>query len=175
VQNLLSGLYYVVFHTAAYGGGELRGQIVTPAAATSYGSGINPSNSLVVLAGAPKVPSTLTLGVDNPTGSQTAPGTGMVFFATQTDPLFALTGTGILLPGYGMAGPTGELLISLAAPNPFMSLIAHGWSGPGTPLPVVLNIPNDLTLVGVTAFLQGALYANFKISLTQGLELYLGS
>jgi hypothetical protein len=174
VQGLLSGLYYVVLHTSVFGGGEVRGQIVTPAAATPYGSGINPANSLVTLAGTPSVPSTLTLGIDNPTGSQAAPGPGMLFLATQADPLFALTGTGIQLPGFGMSGPSGELLISVAAPNPFMTLIGHGWSGAGNPLPVALTIPNLTNLVGVTLYVQGALLADSRITLTNGLELYLG-
>lgn len=174
VQYLLSGLYYVVLHTSLYYGGELRGQIVTPAAATPYGSGVNPANSLVVIAGAPRIASILRLGIDNPTGSQTAPGTGMLFLAAQPDPLFAATGTGILLPGYGMSGPAGELLLSVAPPNPFMSKIVHGWSGPGSPMPVAIAIPDSLNLVGITVYAQGALYASSYITLTNGLRLYIG-
>jgi len=173
VQNLLSGLYYIVVHTFTYYGGELRGQIVTPAAATPYGSGINPANSLVTLAGTPKISSTMTLGVDNPTGSQSAPGQCLVFLATQPDPLFAATGTGIQLPGFGMSGPTGELLISVA-PFPFMAISGHGWTGAGSPIPVTLNIPNILELVGVTLYLQGVLYADARFTLTNGLGLYMG-
>lgn len=174
IQGLLNGLYYVVLHTAAIGGGELRGQIVTPGAATPYGSGVNPPNSLVTLAGSPKVPSTMTLGIDNPTGSQNAPGTGLFFLATQPDPLFDLTGTGISLPGFGMSGPTGELLIAALPPNPFQTLNAHGWTGAGNPLPVALIIPNNKNLVGKTLYLQAALFADARFTLTNALELYLG-
>ncbi len=174
IQNLLSGLYYIVLHTAAHGGGELRGQIVTPSAATPFGSGVNPQNSLVTLAGTPSISSTLTLGIDNPTGSQSGPGTGLVFFATQPDSLFPLTGSGTLLSGVGMSGPIGELLISAFAPNPFLTLIAPGWSGAGAPLPVDLNLPNNKNLVGRTLYLQGALFADSRFTLTNGLELYLG-
>jgi CHRD domain len=174
VQSLLSGLYYVVLHTAAYGGGELRGQIVTPGATTPYGSGINPANSLVTLGGSPSVPGTLTLGIDNPAGSQSAPGTGALFLATQPDALFDLTGTGLLLPGFGMSGPAGELLIDAFAPNPFMAITVYGWAGAGNPLPVNLNIPNNLNLVGKTVYLQAVLFADSRITLTNALELYLG-
>jgi hypothetical protein len=174
IQNLLNGLYYVVLHTAAIGGGELRGQIVTPGATTPYGSGINPPNSLVTLAGSPQVPGTLTLGIDNPSGSQAAPGTGALFLSTQPDALFDLTGTGLLLPGFGMSGPTGELLIAALPPNPFQTLTAHGWAGPGTPLPVTLTIPNNKNLVGKTLYLQAALFADARFALTNALELYLG-
>jgi hypothetical protein len=174
VQYILSGLYYVVIHTFLYYGGELRGQIVTPPSATPYGSGINPANSLVILAGTPSVSSILTFGVDNPTGSQAAPGKGFVFFATQPDPLFALTGTGILLPGFGMSGPTGEILISVSAPDPFLYLYSHGWAGAGNPLPVALAIPNILELVGVTLYAQGAIFAEARFALANGIELYLG-
>lgn len=173
-QGILQGLYYVVLHTSVFGGGELRGQIVTPASATPYGAGINPANSLVTLAGVPSIGTVLTLGIDNPTGSQPAPGTGMLFLATQQDPLFVLTGTGILLPGYGMSGPNGELLISVAVPNPFMSKIAHGWAGAGNPMPVPLAIPNSFDLVGITVYAQGALFAGSYVALTNGLRIYVG-
>jgi hypothetical protein len=174
IQDMLSGLYYVVMHTAAYGGGELRGQIVTPANTTPYGSGINPAGSLVALSGTPTVPSTVTLGIDNPSASQGAPGLGLLFASLAPDALLQLSGTGLLLPGLGMSGPFGELLIDLQGPNPFLTLSASGWAGPGSPLAIPLSVPNNLSLVGRTIYLQGALFADGRFTLTNGLRLYFG-
>lgn len=174
IQDMLSGLYYVVMHTAAYGGGELRGQIVTPGNATPYGSGINPAGSLVALSGSPTVPANLTFGIDNPSGSQGGPGLGLLFASLAPDALLQLSGTGLLLPGFGMSGPFGEVLIDVQGLNPFLTLSASGWAGPGNPLPVALAVPNNLALVGRTIYLQGALFADARFTLTNGMRLYFG-
>lgn len=175
MEDMLCGLYYLVLHTSAIGGGELRGQILAPSAATPFGSGVNPANSLSLLSGTPAIPSTFSFGIDNPTGSQPAPGLGLVFLSTAVDPLFALTGTGSALPGFGMAGPVGELLISALSPDPFLTLSANGWSGPGSPLPIDLALPDNKNLIGLTLYAQGALFAGGQFGLTNGLELYLGT
>lgn len=174
IEDMQCGLYYIVLHTSYLGGGELRGQIIAEPAATEYGSGVNPTGSLSVLAGEPKVPSTLTLGLDNPTGSQAGPGVGLVFFSGARDPLFNLTGSGTPLPGYGMSGPAGELLISTATPDLALTLLSFGWTGPGNPVPFDVAIPDDKDLVGLTFFAQGALFSSDQFGLSTGLELYLG-
>lgn len=174
IQDMLSGLYYVVMHTAAYGGGELRGQIVTPGNATPYGSGINPAGSLITLSGSPTVPANLIFGIDNPSGSQGGPGLGLLFASLAPDALLQLSGTGLLLPGFGMSGPFGEVLIDVQGLNPFLTLSASGWAGPGNPLPVALAVPNNLALVGRTIYLQGALFADARFTLTNGMRLYFG-
>ena len=174
IEDMQCGLYYIVVHTSYLGGGEIRGQILAEPAATEYGSGVNPAGSLSVLAGEPAVPSTLTLGLDNPTGSQAGPGVGLVFFSGARDPFFNLTGNGTPLPGYGMSGPAGELLISTATPDLALTLLSFGWTGPGSPVPFDVAIPDDKDLVGLTFFAQGALFASDQFGLTNGLELYVG-
>ncbi|QDU69689.1 CHRD domain-containing protein [Engelhardtia mirabilis] len=174
VKDMLNGLYYVVVHTWEFGGGEIRGQIVAEPAVVTLGSGVNPAGSLTILAGAPVVGTTLTFGIDNPTGSQTAPGTGILYISTAPDPFFSLTGTGLMVEGLGMGGPVGELLISAFPPNPILALPAYGWQGPGTPLPRTLDIPNEPSLIGWRAYAQGLLVANSTLGLTEGVELYFG-
>jgi hypothetical protein len=174
VEDMLCGLYYILVHTSAVGGGELRGQIVTEPTTTAYGSGLNPPETLVSLSGPPTLASTLTLGLDNPTGSQAGPGAGFVFVTTAPDPLFAATGLGTPLAGFGMSGPTGELLISLLPSSPLWSFPAPTWTTPGTPAPIALGVPDNKSLVGRTLYAQGVLYADSTFGLTNGLELHLG-
>jgi hypothetical protein len=175
IEDMQCGLYYIVLHTSYLGGGEIRGQIVAEPAATEYGAGVNPAGSLTVLAGEPKVPSTFTLGLDNPTGVQSVPGSGLVFFSSVRDPLFNLTGSGTLLPGYGMSGPAAELLVSTLAPDLALIQLASGWTGPGNPMPFDITIPDNKDLVGLTFFAQGALFADDVFGLSNGLAMYVGT
>ena len=76
-----------------------------------------------------------------------------------------------------MFGTTGELLISLAAPNPIMQQIAPAlWTTPGQPVTVDLPIPFDLNLYGVELYAQGALFSpsTSKIGLTNGMRITIG-
>ena len=175
VEDMLCGLDYIVVHTfGKYGGGEIRGQIVGVPEVAPYGSGVNPAGSLTVLSGTATIGTTITFGIDNPTGSQSPPGVGFVYVSTGQDPLYELTGSGIPLAGFGMGGPLGELLISAAPPNPILTLSATGWLGPGTPLPRSLDIPDNKNLVGWRAYAQGLLIAGSTFGLTNGLELSFG-
>ena len=130
-----------------------------------------------VLSGLPSLGTTVTLGVDNPLGTQTPGSLPFLALATAADPAFPC---GTLLPGFGMAGvgAPGELLISLAPP-PFLVLAGAPWAGPGTPAPIALPIPVDTTILGASFYAQGLLVdtspgATVSFGLTDAVELQVG-
>ena len=68
-------------------------------------------------------------------------------------------------------GADGELLILTP---PFGSFPGPPWAGAGIPAPVIIPIPNVLTLVGKSIYMQGVIFdaaATFGVSigLTEGL------
>ena len=121
---------------------------------TLYGCGTNPTGSLSVLSGVPSIGTTMTIGVDNPLGTQNAGATPFLIIALAPDPNFPC---GTQLPGFGMAGPAapGELLISLAPPT--LAVSGPAWTGPGNPAPIALSFPSDRNLISVALFVQGVL------------------
>ncbi|MCZ6598749.1 MAG: integrin alpha [Planctomycetota bacterium] len=163
-------------------GGPDRGAIwiqaldgLEPAAVTFYGCGVNPPGSLTVLAGVPSIGTTITLGVDNPLGTQAAGSLPFLGLAFQPDPAFPC---GTLVPGFGMAGPgaSGEQLIPSGPPLLFTG---PPWSGPGSPAPFDLAVPDDPGLLGVSVYAQGLLFdptAAFGVifGLTEAAELLVG-
>jgi len=175
VNDMLAGLHYVNVHTGLFTAGEIRGQIVAPGSATPYGG--NPPGSLALIAGAVKINSTMTLGIDNPLGTQSVGSVPFLALSFGQDPGFVVSGTGTLIPGWGMSGPSGELLIAVAPPNPFEVLSGSPWTGPGNPAPIVVPIPNQLSIVGVKAYAQGLLvdpFATPTFGLTNALALDVG-
>ncbi len=125
------------------------------AALLVYGCGVNPTGSMQVLAGDARLGTVVSLGLDNPLGTQ-APG---------SIPLLALTfqadgnyPCGRLVNGLGMAGPgaPGELLIALQ-PAPFRLLTGGAWAGPGNPARIDVAIPGNTNLIGREIFAQGRL------------------
>lgn len=140
-----------------------------------YGSGLNPTGSLTVLSGNAQLGTVLTLGVDNPLGTQAAGSLSFVAVSVGTAPGFPI---GIPLSGYGMAAPgsVGELLIHAGTLVVPIQLGAP-WTGPGQPAPVVLHIPALPGLAGLTLYAQGALLdtAASWIGLTEAAMLVLGS
>lgn len=168
VTDVLCGLTYLNVHNASFPGGEIRGQVVAVASATPYGS--NPAGSLAVVSGVPKTGTLFQVGVDDPTGT-VAPGS-IPFIA------ISLSQTSISLPGWGLGGPTGELLIDTNPPNPVFQFQGSPWMGAG---PVVFNlpVPNQKNLIGQTFYMQGLLFdgtqpAGQQQKLTGALELYVG-
>ncbi len=154
-------------------------QVILGPDVVTYGCGLNPAGSLVHLGGEASLGSVVTLGVDNPVGTQ-APGSlpflGLAFAANPAGPP-----CGTPLPGYGMAGggSPGELLISLAAPNPFQVLAGAPWAGPGSPSVFALPIPSSATLIGLSVFAQGILLdftpgAHVPVGLAGAAELRIG-
>ena len=137
---------------------------------------VNPANSLVVLGGNADLGQTLTVGVDNPLGTQSAGSIPLAFVSFAADPA---TPCGTSLPGLGMAGPgaLGEVLIDLAGES--LLFVGGPWAGPNVPAPIPLVIPELPSLVGAQAFVQGALVdpvaaGGVGIGLTGGLALTLG-
>ena len=72
-----------------------------------------------------------------------------------------------------------ELLISLAGPNPFVTLVGPAWAGPGSPAPVALGFPDDIFLTGLAVYAQGLLVdptfaSGVGLGLTEAVELRVG-
>ena len=122
-----------------------------------------------MLSGNSNLGNTLVLGVDNPLGTQPSGSTAWLAISGPS-PAFPC---GSLLPGFGATGGVAELLI---APMVGMPLFAgtSPWTGPGSPVSFSFSIPNNPTLLGLTAYVQGLLVAppmsSVPYALTSGLE-----
>ena len=146
-------------------------------AVVPYGCGVNPAGSMTVISGVPSIGTTVTLGVDNPLGTQAPGSLPFLALATAPDPAFPC---GTLVPGFGMGGggAPGELLLGVAPP-PFLVIAGASWAGPGTPAPIALPIPADATLLGASFYAQGLLLdtspgASVSFGLTDAVELQVG-
>jgi formylglycine-generating enzyme required for sulfatase activity len=143
-----------------------------------YGSGINPPGSLSVLSGIAAAGETVTFAVANTAVSTAPPGVAFVLVTATPAPGFP---NGLALPGFGMAAPgsVGELLVSLAPPDPIFTLGPVVWAGgtsPGAAIP--LAIPLLPAITGLTFYAQGALLETSgaqSLGLTNGLALTLES
>jgi hypothetical protein len=133
-------------------------------ASEPYGCGVNPPGSLLELAGAPVAGTTWTLGVDDPLGMHAPGAAAFVAVATAAAPGYPC---GVVVPGLGMASPAapGELLVSVAPPNPVAVLGPAAWTA--APAPVALPIPAVPALAGAELFCQGALIDGAGIGLTE--------
>ena len=143
---------------------------------TFYGCGINPAGSLTVVSGAPTIGTTLTLGVDNPLGTQAVGSLPFLTLAFTPDPSFPC---GLPVPGFGMAAPgaVGELLIGFLPPNPFATIAGTAWAGAGSPAPIPVVFPNNPALVGFSIFAQGILLdigGAIPFGVTEAAELSIG-
>ena len=142
----------------------------------AYGSGVNPPGSLTVTGGTAALGSTLTVGIDNPLGTQQAG--AIAGLALSLGPAVGYPG-GVLVPGWGMAGGAGELLVDVSPGVLTLPLLGGTpWAGPGTPADVDLGIPNLLDFLGREVYLQGFLLdlgaGSVPIGLTNGLQVVLG-
>ncbi|MCB9881208.1 MAG: hypothetical protein H6834_05410 [Planctomycetes bacterium] len=138
------------------------------------GCGTNPRGSLTVLAGSPSLGRSITLGVDNPAGTQ-SPGS-LAFIALGAAPAPSYP-CGFLLPGFGMSGPFGSL--QLAEPSPLLVPGQQAWAGAGRPAPVTLAIPFLTSLLGLPLYAQGVLVdttpgATIPVGLADAAELCFG-
>ena len=153
-------------------------RIPEPASATLYGCGVNPIGSLSVLAGQASIGTTLTLGVDNPLGTQPLFSVPLLCASLQADPAFPC---GTLRKNFGQSAPgaDGELLLDLSGPNYLFQTFGGLWAGPGNPTPVFVTIPLDVLLVGLEFFAQGAIFDSTRLSgitigLTDALKFRIG-
>jgi hypothetical protein len=146
---------------------------------TTYGCGTNPAGSLTVVSGTPTLGTQMVFGIDNPLGTQAPGSIPILAFADQPAPGFPC---GQLVPGYGMggAGALGEVLLSLAPPNPILLLFGAPWTGPGTPATIPLGLPANPSFAGIVVHAQGLMVdltpgASVFLGVTDGLRLELGS
>ncbi len=165
------GAVYVLFLD-----GVTSERILTQGDMVFYGCGLNPESSLSVLAGDPSLGGTLTLGLDNPLGTQ-APGANASLVLSLAP--HRQHPCGAISASRGMNGP-GEVLISLAGGNRLRpNLSGPPWAGPGIPSPVDIPIPNDPAIAGIPVYAQGFLFDRTaapgnRMGLTTALEFVLG-
>jgi hypothetical protein len=138
----------------------------------------SPEGSLLLVGGAPRLGTRVTLGLQNPFESQAAG--SLSFLVGSTAPAFSLCG--FPLPGFGMDpnDPTGELLVDLFPPNPVLVLPGTALASPDDRAEVSIDIPTDPSLDGLELYFQGVLLdaspaASIRRGLTDGLRLRLHS
>lgn len=145
------------------------------AAVVRYGSGVNPVDSLSVVSGEPRIGSSITLAVNNPYDTQ--PSGSLPYLRVTSAPTSPFP-AGTLTEDLGMsyAGADGELLVPMSG-----TLIwGDPWSGSGSPEPIVVAIPNDTDLIGVSLFVQGFLYdpgagsGDIALGATDAVRLHVG-
>jgi plastocyanin len=164
--------YFCVIHVGFGMVGSVKVQV--PGLATPYGC-LNPVGSLAVLAGTPKLGTTLTLGVTNPLGTQ---GVGSLAFLSVSALPMAGFPCGLPLPGFGMSGPgaPGEILLDVTpgvlVNPPFGPVL---WTG--APAGFALPLPLDTALIGKHIYFEGAmldLVGPVTLGLTNALDVRLG-
>jgi len=129
-----------------------------------YGCGTNPAGSMAVT-GTPVLGGSVTLEVDDPGGTVAPPGGVLLLVSALPDPGFPC---GTPLPGLGLAGAAGELLVQL----PSVPLVGPPWLG--APVGLNLTVPNMPALLGAKVYLQGGLTNNTRAGLTDAVELLIG-
>jgi hypothetical protein len=144
------------------------------AAVLRYGCDVNPPASMTVLSGLPRLGGRVVLGIDNPYGTQAAGSLPLLYVASTPAPGFPC---GARVP-FGMRGPS-EVLVS-TAPGAFVTAVSGPpWSGPGTPAPIALDVPQESALLGISGFAQGVLFdasapAGRRVGLTDAVEIRVG-
>ena len=148
-----------------------------PASVVTYGC-TAPVNTLQSLSGSPTVGGSWTVGVTNNLATQSAGALAFVAASATAAPGYPC-GPG--LPGFGMsgAGASGELLISVAPPNPLLQVGPLPWDGV-SPTPFPLTIPSLPSLAGANIFLQGLMFdpapaATVQFALTSGIAATIGA
>lgn len=140
----------------------------------SFGCGVNPAGSLVLLGGRAALGADLTLGVDDPSDTRDTGAPVVLCLSRRPDPQHPC---GTLVAGAGLAGGPGEILLRGDAGFPIQPLFVGVLARPG-PLPVTLRIPARTALVGHTFYLQaaiGVLQGGLsRWGLTTALEVTIG-
>ena len=146
--------------------------------ATPYGC-LNPPDSLRVLAGEPRLGSTLVLGVDNPNGTQSVGSRPYLYFSRFPAPGYPC---GTTLPGFGMGAPgsTGEFLIDFGPAARLGRSVGGPWAGAGQPVAISLPIPADLAYLGLRVYAQAAMFdpvhtSGNRFGMSSALDLTVGN
>jgi hypothetical protein len=137
-------------------------------AVTPYGCGVNPDGSLT-FSDVPRIGQTWDLAAHDPTGSMPSGSIPVVAASALAVPVFPC-GCALLVPGLGLGGPDGEVLLPATA----VTLVGAAWSG--APVSIPFPVPAMPTLVGKTVIVQGGLIdpGTLKIGLTQGMRVWIG-
>lgn len=131
-----------------------------------YGCGTNPAGSMTV-SGTPALNQNVTLSVGDPSGTMAAPASTVFLFSAAPDAAFPC---GTTIPGFGLAGPAGELLVQV----PVISVQGPAWNGSAAALNV--TIPGVAAIAGVAVYVQGVLVDGTpRIGLTDAVELLIGA
>lgn len=143
------------------------------AAGVPYGCGTNPSGSLSLPLGPPRLGDQLQLALDNPLGTQAAPAIGVLSLAIGAAPSYPC---GNPIADWGMQAPmsAGEYLLNPA--TIIRTKFGSPWQGAGSPSIVNLVVPNDPSLLGLQLYAQGLLVAPgqaIEYGLTEGIEMTL--
>ena len=136
-----------------------------------YGCGVNPAGSLGLASGEAHVGKVLHVNVDNPLGSSPAGALAGLLVSLQADPGFPC---GTLLPGWGLSGPAGELLVNVLPPDPVATLLGGPWSGAGQPVAMAVPIPDDPIFAGLFFHLQGVLASPTSLQLAGAVRVRVG-
>ena len=149
-----------------------------PATALRYGCDAAVRGSLSVLSGAPRIGTTVTLGVDNPLGTQGPNSRAYLWMSTRADTAYPC---GTPLANFGMAGPgaMGEILVNRSSGILLKTVTGGVWSTPGTPAPVPLAMPTALAWIGQSVYVQGYLVDSritygVRAGVTDALKLLIG-
>jgi hypothetical protein len=100
----------------------------------------------------------------------------MLVYSFLPDPNFP---NGTMIPGFGMDGGPGELLLDPNHVDIRLSAYGGPWLGPGNPISVFTDIPDRPRYVGRVFYAQGALWdpaatTGPKFGLTRGIQIQLG-
>ena len=156
---------------ATYRHGHTRsGSVGAPLEARvhAYGCGTNPAGSLTVAGGDALPGSPFDLAIQDPTGTR-GPGLAVVAVAGAPDPAFPC---GTPVPGVGLAGGAGEVLVALAPAPLLLGPVAY--TGPGTSSTLAAAIPTGPGFIGLHLYLQGVLVDPAGLGVTNGLDVRVG-
>ncbi|MEQ1892458.1 MAG: PKD domain-containing protein [Planctomycetota bacterium] len=132
--------------------------VLTQAPGTALRYGCDPAvrGSLTVLSGAIRLGQTVTLGVDNPLGTQGPNSAASVWMSRQADALYPC---GTLLANFGMSGPgaSGEILVNRNVGILLKTVAGGRWTSPGNPAAVPIVLPTALSWIGQSVYVQGQL------------------
>lgn len=132
-----------------------------------YGCGVNPKGSMTVISGVPLLGQSVTFAVHDPLNSMGLGAQTHLFFSVTPDRGFPC---GFRIPGFGLGtlGSSGEILIG------GIVAVLRGAAWQGSPVPFALTVPNQTSVIGASAYVQGALTTPNRVGVTDAVEVHLG-